>query len=109
MSEYVRPDLSMFGEEHVRRYRETDGEVGYEWNGVPTLLLTTTGRTTAQPRTVALIFGRDGDRCIVIASKGGAPEHPLWYRNFEREPECAGADQGGTVHGERSHGRRRRT
>jgi deazaflavin-dependent oxidoreductase (nitroreductase family) len=77
----------MFGEAHIARYRETDGEVGYEWNGVPTLLLTTTGRKSHEPRTVALIFGRDGDRCIVIASMGGAPRHPLWYRNLEADPE----------------------
>ncbi|HZP27375.1 MAG TPA: nitroreductase family deazaflavin-dependent oxidoreductase, partial [Acidimicrobiia bacterium] len=83
---YVPPDLSLFGEEHVAKYRETDGEIGYEWNGAPCLLLTTTGRTSGQPRTVPLIFGRDGDRCIVVASKGGAPEHPLWYRNLVANP-----------------------
>lgn len=65
---YRPPDLTLLGEEHVRRYRETGGEVGYLWNGVPTLLLTTTGRRTGQPRTSALIFGRDGDDYLVVAS-----------------------------------------
>ncbi|MHB1582960.1 MAG: nitroreductase family deazaflavin-dependent oxidoreductase [Acidimicrobiales bacterium] len=83
---YTAPDLTLFGEEHVRRYRETNGEVGYLWNGVPILLLTTTGRRSGQPRTTPLIFGRDGDDYLVIASKGGAPEHPQWYRNLTADP-----------------------
>jgi deazaflavin-dependent oxidoreductase (nitroreductase family) len=78
---------TLFGQEHVRRYRETDGEVGYLWRGVPTLLLTTTGRRTGQPTTTPLIFGRDGDRFVLVASQGGAPEHPGWYRNLAKEPE----------------------
>ena len=80
-------DRSLFGEEHVRRYRETDGEVGYIWNGVPTLLLTTTGRRTGEPTTTPLIFGRDGDGYVIVASQGGKPEHPGWYRNLVKEPE----------------------
>ena len=69
-------DRSLFGQEHVRRYRETDGEVGYMWNGAPTLLLTTSGRRTGEPTTTPLIFGRDGDDFVIVASQGGAPEHP---------------------------------
>src|SRR5437773_12121970 len=80
-------DRSLFGPEHVRRYRETNGEVGYIWNGVPILLLTTTGRRTGNETTTPLIFGRDGDRYVVVASKGGAPEHPGWYRNLVKHPE----------------------
>ena len=72
-------DRSLYGQEHVRRYRETDGEVGYIWNGAPTLLLTTTGRRTGEPATTPLIFGRDGDNYVIVASQGGAPEHPGWY------------------------------
>ncbi|EFC82282.1 nitroreductase family deazaflavin-dependent oxidoreductase [Parafrankia sp. EUN1f] len=83
---YQAPDLALVGAEHVRRYRETGGEVGYEWNGVHTLLLTTTGRRSGQPRTSALIFARDGDDYLVVASKGGAPEHPEWYRNLLANP-----------------------
>lgn len=83
---YTAPNLTLFGEEHVRRYRETNGEVGYLWNGVPILLLTTTGRRSGQPRTTPLIFGRDGDDYLVIASKGGAPEDPEWYRNLTADP-----------------------
>jgi len=85
---YQAPDLSLVGAEHVRRYQETGGEVGYRWNGVPILLLTTTGRRSGQPRTNALIFGRDGDDLVVVASKGGAPHHPAWYLNLADHPEA---------------------
>jgi deazaflavin-dependent oxidoreductase (nitroreductase family) len=70
----------------VRRYQETDGEVGYIWNGVPILLLTTTGRQSGQPRTTPLIYGRNGDDYLVVASMGGAPQHPNWYRNLLVHP-----------------------
>jgi deazaflavin-dependent oxidoreductase (nitroreductase family) len=80
-------DRTLFGQEHVRRYRETGGEVGYIWNGAPTLLLTTTGRRTGEQRTTPLIFGRDGDRFVVVASQGGAPRHPAWYLNLSADPD----------------------
>ncbi len=85
---YKAPDLSLLGAEHVRRYQETNGEVGYLWNGVPTLLLTTTGRRTGLARTIAIIFGRDGDDYLLVASKGGAPQHPEWYLNLTAKPEA---------------------
>lgn len=78
----------LFGAEHVRRYRETNGEVGHIWKeGAPTLLLTTTGRKSGEPRTTPLIYARDGDRLVIVASQGGAPKHPNWYENLSREPE----------------------
>ncbi|WP_067672676.1 nitroreductase family deazaflavin-dependent oxidoreductase [Nocardia miyunensis] len=85
-SGYKPPELALLGAEHVARYRETEGEVGYEWNGVPTLLLTTSGRKTGQSRTSALIFARDGDDYLVVASMGGAPKHPAWYLNLQVNP-----------------------
>jgi deazaflavin-dependent oxidoreductase (nitroreductase family) len=51
------------------------------------LLLTTTGRHSGQPRTTPLIYGRDGDRYLVVASRGGAPKHPDWYQNLVAQPE----------------------
>lgn len=72
---------------HVRRYVETNGEDGHMWRGVPTLLLTTIGRRSGQPRRLALIYGTDGDRYVIVASKGGAPEHPEWYLNLLAHPE----------------------
>lgn len=86
-SGYSAPDLSLRGEEHVRVYRETGGESGYLWNGVPTLLLTVTGRTSGRGLTSALIFARDGDDLLVVASKGGAPQAPQWYLNLTANPQ----------------------
>jgi deazaflavin-dependent oxidoreductase (nitroreductase family) len=78
----------LFGREHVEKYRETGGEVGHEWQpGVFTLLLTTTGRRSGEPYTTPLIYGEDGSSYVIVASKGGAPEHPDWYRNLESAPE----------------------
>jgi deazaflavin-dependent oxidoreductase (nitroreductase family) len=84
---YVQPDVSLIGDEHIRRYEETDGEVGHEWNGATCLVLTTTGRKTGQPRKFALIYGQDGDNYLVVASKGGAPTHPGWYLNVSANPD----------------------
>ncbi|EID53121.1 nitroreductase family deazaflavin-dependent oxidoreductase [Saccharomonospora xinjiangensis] len=78
----------LFGDDHVRRYEETDGEVGYTWmKGTPTLILTTTGRRSGQPRKSALIFGEYDGHHVVVASKGGAPDHPDWYKNLVANPE----------------------
>jgi deazaflavin-dependent oxidoreductase (nitroreductase family) len=82
------PDYSLFGDEHIRQYEETDGEVGYLWNDATCLVLTTTGRKSGEPRKFALIFGKDGDDYLLVASKGGAPEHPGWYLNLEANPEA---------------------
>ena len=80
---------TLFGEEHVRRYQETDGEEGHDWReGSTTLLLTTTGRKTGRQSTTPLIYDLDGDNPVIVASKGGAPEHPGWYRNLLKNPEA---------------------
>jgi proline iminopeptidase len=77
----------LFGEEHVQRYRDTDGEEGHIWReGSTILLLTTTGRKTGKPTTTPLIYDLDGDNPVIVASKGGAPEHPGWYRNILAHP-----------------------
>lgn len=85
---YQAPDLGLLGDEHTRRYQETDGDVGYLWNGATTLLLTTTGRKTGRERTTPLIFAPDGDDYLVVASMGGAPRHPAWYLNLQAEPNA---------------------
>jgi deazaflavin-dependent oxidoreductase (nitroreductase family) len=77
----------LFGQEHVERYRETDGEEGHDWQGTSVLILTTTGHRSGQSRSTPLIYGTHGDDYLVVASKGGAPEHPAWYLNLEAEPE----------------------
>jgi deazaflavin-dependent oxidoreductase (nitroreductase family) len=79
--------MPLFGQEHVARYRESGGDEGHDWQGTKTLLLTTTGRRSGEPREHALIYGRHGDDYLVVASKGGAPQHPAWYLNLEANPE----------------------
>jgi deazaflavin-dependent oxidoreductase (nitroreductase family) len=82
---------------HIKRYLDSDGANGHEWRpGVYTLLLTTRGRRSGQLRRTALIYGRDGDRYLVVASVGGAARHPAWYLNLTDHPEVevqVGADR----------------
>jgi proline iminopeptidase len=79
----------LFGQEHVDRYRATDGEEGHIWReGSTILLLTTTGRKTGNESTTPLIYDLDDDgNPVIVASKGGAPEHPGWYENLAKSPE----------------------
>lgn len=78
--------------EHVKRYRETGGADGHIWKGwdgkgnFPCLLLTTAGRKSGEARTTPLIYGRDGDDYVIIASQGGRPDHPAWYLNLTDNP-----------------------
>ena len=85
---YTAPDITLLGDDHIKAYRETNGEEGYLWNGATALLLTTTGRKSGQPRTSPLIFAQDGDDYLVVASMGGAPQHPSWYLNLTANPEA---------------------
>ncbi|MBB6348783.1 nitroreductase family deazaflavin-dependent oxidoreductase [Nonomuraea muscovyensis] len=77
----------LFGKEHVQRYQQTDGEEGHDWNNTTVLLLTTKGRRSGRPYTTPLIYQRHGDAYVVVASKGGDPDHPDWYKNLEADPE----------------------
>ena len=78
----------LFGDEHIRRYEETDGEVGHDWEGgAPCLILTTKGRKTGEDRKFALIYQQHDGDYILVASKGGAPEHPGWYLNLVTNPD----------------------
>jgi deazaflavin-dependent oxidoreductase (nitroreductase family) len=83
-------DEDLFGQSHVRAYRETNGERGYHWRGTTILLLTTKGRVSGEDRTTPLIFREagDGEGWVVVASKGGSPEHPDWYKNLDANPEA---------------------
>ena len=90
-------DDELFGPEHVRVYRETHGERGYHWRGTTILLLTTTGRTSGEQRTTPLIHRTDGDRWVVVASKGGARDHPDWYKNLLADPQATIEVQADTV------------
>lgn len=78
----------LFGQEHVDRYRATDGEEGHEWQGTTAALLTTTGHKSGEQRTTPLIYGKHGEDHLLVASKGGADEPPAWYRNLKANPEA---------------------
>jgi deazaflavin-dependent oxidoreductase (nitroreductase family) len=83
----LRDATKLHGQEHVDVYLETDGEVGHDWRrGAPTLILTTTGRKSGEPRQNALIYGMAGDNPMIVASKGGNPRHPAWYLNLRDNP-----------------------
>lgn len=73
---------------HTAILRAFKGRVLGNFGAAPVLLLTTRGRKSGKSRTVPLLYLRDGDRFIVIASKGGAPEHPDWYFNLEATPNA---------------------
>lgn len=74
--------------EQARRYEESGGTEGTTLQGAPCLLLDYRGRKTGKLRRTVLIYGRDGDDYLIVASKGGADEHPLWYLNLRDEPEA---------------------
>jgi deazaflavin-dependent oxidoreductase (nitroreductase family) len=71
---------------HTEEYVATDGAKGHRWNGTTTLLLTTRGRRTGTARRTPLIYGRDGETYLIVASKGGSPRHPEWYLNLAAHP-----------------------
>jgi len=79
--------MPLFGQEHVDRYLATGGKEGHDWQGTQTLILTTTGRRSGRQRQHPLIYGRHGDDFLVVASKGGAPQHPAWYLNLVADPD----------------------
>ena len=78
----------LHGQDHVDAYLETDGEVGHDWKrGAPTLILATTGRRSGAQRLTPLIYGMAGEHPMIVASKGGNPDHPAWYLNLRANPD----------------------
>ena len=81
--------------DHIKLYRE-DPDRAHMWDSgpaggsglLPTLLLTSVGRKSGEPRPLPLIYKQVGDNYVIIASKGGAPAHPSWYLNLEAQPDC---------------------
>ena len=80
-------DFNEFNRGVVEEFRANGGKVGGQFAGAPMVLLTTTGARSGQPRTSPLVYTTDGDRVVIIASKGGAPTHPDWYHNLVANPE----------------------
>ena len=91
----LAPNLPGWMQEHATRYISSGGTDGHMYRislpdrpemAVPSLLLTTTGRKSGEKFIFPLFYGRAGDSHFVVASKGGAPEHPGWYRNILADP-----------------------
>jgi deazaflavin-dependent oxidoreductase (nitroreductase family) len=81
--------LNDFNRQLIEEYRANGGKVTGQFANSPLLLLTTTGAKSGQLRTNPLIYTRDGDRIVIIASKGGAPTNPDWYHNVMSHPEAS--------------------
>jgi deazaflavin-dependent oxidoreductase (nitroreductase family) len=79
----------LYGPEHVKRYEETDGEVGYDWgdHGAHILILTTIGRKSGEERKNALIYREVEGGYAIVSSAGGADAHPAWHFNLEADPD----------------------
>jgi deazaflavin-dependent oxidoreductase (nitroreductase family) len=80
-------DVNDFNRNLIEEFRTNHGKVEGVFAGAPLLLLSTTGAKSGLRRTNPLVYTTDGDRIIVIASKGGAPSHPDWYRNVVANPD----------------------
>lgn len=79
-------DFKQRNEQIITEFRANGGKVTGGFARSPLLLLTTTGAKSGLPRTIPLVYTTDGDRLVVIASKGGAPTHPDWYHNLLAHP-----------------------
>lgn len=85
-----------FNNNLVEEFRATGGNVTGIFAGAPLMVLTTTGAKSGQPRVAPLVYSTDGDRIVIIASKGGAPTNPDWYHNLVANPTATvelGADK----------------
>ena len=85
---YTAPDITLIGQDHIDRYRETDGEEGYLWNGATSLLLTTTGRKSGEPRESPMFYLSHGDGWAVVASNAASKRPPAWWLNLEAKPDA---------------------
>lgn len=74
---------------HQWAYRTSGGRLGGRILGMPVLLLTTTGRRSGQPHTTALTYQLEGSSLVVVASNGGARQHPAWYLNLSAHPHAS--------------------
>jgi len=80
-------DQKEYNRQLIEDFRATRGTSGGPLDGRPLLLLTTTGAKSGQRRTTPMMYMRDGERLLVIASNAGAPTHPDWYRNLVADPD----------------------
>ncbi len=80
-------DYVAFNRDFIAEFHANQGNVGGMFTGLPVLLLTTTGAKSGQPRVAPVLYARDGDRYLIVASKGGSPANPAWYFNLLANPE----------------------
>ena len=80
-------DWNEWNRQVIEEFRANDGQVGGMFEGAPMVLLHTTGARTGNERVNPLMYLPDGDRMVVFASKGGAPENPDWYYNLVANPD----------------------
>ena len=79
--------MSDFNQNVITEFRANGGKVGGPFEGAPMMLLTTTGAKSGQARTSPVVYTKDGDRYVIIASKAGAPTNPDWFHNLVANPE----------------------
>ena len=76
------PDLNEFNRNLIEEFRANGGKVSGMFEKLPLVILTTTGAKSGQTRTFPVVYTRDGDRLVVVASKGGSDQNPAWYHNL---------------------------
>lgn len=81
-------DMDDFNRAIIEEFRANDGKVGGPFEGAPVLLLTATGAKSGERRTTPVVYLQDGDRMVIFASKGGAPNNPGWYHNLRVNPSA---------------------
>jgi deazaflavin-dependent oxidoreductase (nitroreductase family) len=87
MPEFNEKAMQQFNQGLIKEFRENGGKaVSGPFVNAPLLLLTTTGAKSGKPFTTPLVYTKDGDRIVIIASKGGFPTHPAWYHNLKANP-----------------------
>ena len=93
----LAPNMPQWMVDHTNRYLASGGTDGHMYTiqqpdrpqlSVPSLLLTTTGRKSGEKYVFPLFYGEDNGKCFIVASKGGAPDHPGWYKNLLANPTC---------------------
>lgn len=84
----IRPLIRSIAFVHRFVYRASRGRLGSSLAGKPMMLLTTKGRKTGKERTTPLLYHRDGDALVVVASNGGDPRYPAWYLNLRAHPQA---------------------
>ena len=88
MSDVDPVAVNEFNRGVIDEFRTNEGQVGGLFQGAPMLLLTSTGAKTGRRHTTPVVYTTDGDRLVILASKGGSPTNPAWYHNLVANPEA---------------------